>query len=63
MQKLARFKKCAPQPFTEANIPNEAKEWLKGLETILEALQTEEKDKMIYTEFLLQGGARLWWKI
>ena len=63
MQKLARFKKFAPPSFKEANTPNEAEEWLEGLEIILEALQNEEKDKMIYTEFLLQGEARLWWKM
>ena len=60
---MARFKKFAPQPFKEANTPNEAEEWLEELETVLEALKTNEKDKMIYTEFLLQGEARLWWKM
>ena len=30
---------------------------------MLEALHTEEEDKMIFTEFLLQGEARLWWKM
>ena len=63
IQKLAKFKKFAPQPFKEANTPNEAEEWLEELETVLEALKTDEKDKMVYTEFLLQGEARLWWKM
>ena len=62
IQKLARFKKFAPQPFKEANTPQEAEEWLEELETVLEALKTDEKDRMLYTEFLLHGEARLWWK-
>ena len=41
IQKLARFKKFAPQPFKEANTPNEAKEWLEEVETVLEALKTD----------------------
>ena len=36
---------------------------LDELESILDALKTEEEDKMIYTEFLLQGEARIWWQM
>ena len=36
---------------------------MEELEVVLEALHTKEEDKMIFTEFLLQGEARLWWKI
>ena len=63
IQKLSKFKKFAPKPFKEAKMPNEAEEWLEELEAVLEALHTEEEDKMIFTEFLLQGEARLWWKM
>ena len=63
IQKLAKFKKFVPKPFKEAITPNEAEEWLEELEAVLEALQTEEEDRMIFTEFLLQGEARLWWKM
>ena len=63
MQKLSKFKKFAPKPFKEAVVSNEAEEWLEELEVVLEALRTEEEDKMIFTEFLLQGEARLWWKM
>ena len=63
IQKLSQFKKFAPKPFKEAKKPNEAEEWLEELEAVLEALHTEEADKMIFTEFLLQGEARLWWKM
>ena len=63
IQKLSKFKKFAPKPFKEAKTPNEAEEWLEELEAVLEALHTEEEDKMIFTEFLLQGEARLWWKM
>ena len=59
IQKLSKFKKFAPKPFKEAKTPNEAEEWLEELEAMLEALHTEEEDKMIFTEFLLQGEARL----
>ena len=60
---MSKFKKFAPKPFKEAKTPNEAEEWLEELEAVLEALHTEEEDKMIFTEFLLQGEARLWWKM
>ena len=40
--KLAKFKKFAPKPFKEAGTLEEAEEWLKELEGILENLQTEE---------------------
>ena len=62
IQKLSRFKKFAPKPFKEAITPSKAEEWLEELETILEAIRTEEEDKMIFTEFLLHGEARQWWK-
>ena len=61
--KLAKFKKFAPTPFKEAKTPEEADEWLTELEGILETLKTEEEDKIPFTEFLLQGEAREWWKI
>ena len=60
IKKLKKFKKFAPKTFKEAATPNEAEEWLEELEAILEALRMEEEDKMLYTEFLLQGEARLW---
>ena len=63
IQKLSKFKKFAPRTFKEAATPNEAEEWLEELEAVLEALRIEEGDKMIFTEFLLQGEARIWWKM
>ena len=48
IQKLSRFKKFAPKTFKEAVTPNEAEEWLEELEAVLEALRTEEEDKMIF---------------
>ena len=63
IQKLSKFKKFAPRTFKEAVVPNDAEEWLEELEAVLEALRTEEEDKMIFTEFLLQGEARMWWKM
>ena len=36
---------------------------MEELEAVLEALHIEEEDKIIFTEFLLQGEARLWWKM
>ena len=62
IQKLSRFKKFAPKPFQGASTPTEAEEWLEEVETVLDALRTEEDDKMIFTEFLLHGEARQWWK-
>ena len=35
IQKLARFKKFAPQSFKETNTLDEADEWLEELETVL----------------------------
>ena len=63
IQKLSKFKKFAPKPFKEMKTPTEAEEWLEELETVLEALHTEDEDRMIFTESLLQGEARLWWKM
>ena len=62
IQKLSQFKKFTPKPFKGATTPTEAEEWLEELETILDALRTEDEDKMIFTEFLLHGEARQWWK-
>ena len=36
---------------------------MEELEAVLKALHTEEEDKIIFTEFLLQGETRLWWKM
>ena len=63
IQKLTRFKKFTPKTFKEAITPNEAEDWLEELEAVLYALRTEEEDKMLCTEFLLQGEARMWWKM
>ena len=60
MQKLSKFKKFFPKTFKEVVTPNEVEEWLEELEAVLEALRTKEEDKIIFTEFLLQGEARLW---
>ena len=60
MQKLAKFKKFAPEPFKEASDPNEAEEWLEELDCIIETLKIEDEERMIYTESLLQGEARIW---
>ena len=60
MEKLSRFKKFAPPPFREANTPMEVEDWLDQLEKILELLQAEESDKIIFDEFLLEGEARNW---
>ena len=60
IQKLTRFKKFAPKTFKEAITLNEAEDWLEELEAALDALRTEEEDKMLCTEFLLQGEARMW---
>ena len=63
IQKLSRFRKFAPSSFKEAKDSDEADEWLDDLEGVLETLKTEEEDKMMFTEFLLQGEARLWWNM
>ena len=61
--KLAKFKKFAPVPFKEAHNPIEAEEWLEELEGTMEVLKIEEEDKIPFTEYLLQGEARIWWKM
>ena len=63
IQKLSKFRKFAPSPFKEAKESAKVEECLDELEGVLEILKTEEEDKMIFTEFLLQGEARVWWKI
>ena len=63
IQKLSKFRKFAPSPFKEAKESAEAEESLDELEGVLETLKTEEEDKMIFTKFLLQGEARVWWKM
>ena len=55
IQKLSRFRKFAPSPFKEAKDSDEADEWLDELERVLKTLKTEEEDKIMFTEFLLQG--------
>ena len=63
MKKLAKFKKFAPETFKEANDPNEAEEWLEELDCVLETLKIEDDERMLYTESLMQGEARIWWKM
>ena len=63
MQKLSRFKKFAPPTFNDAKTPTEAEDWLYKLKKILELLQAEDSDRMMYVEFLLEGEASNWWKI
>ena len=63
IDKLAKFKKFAPAPFKEAQNPTEAEEWLEELEGTMEVLKTEEEDLIPFTEYLLQGEARIWWKM
>ena len=49
IQKLSRFRKFAPSPFKEATDSAEAEEWLDELESILDALKTEEEDSCKYS--------------
>ena len=63
IKKLSKFRKFAPSPFKETKELAEAEEWLDELEGVLEILKTEEEDKIIFTEFMLQGEARVWWKM
>ena len=63
MQKLAKFKKFAPEPFKEANDPTEAKEWLEELDYVVETLKIKDEEWMLYTKLLLQGDAQIWWKM
>ena len=63
MQKLAKFKKFAPESFKEAKDSNVAKEWLEELDGVLETLKIEDENRMLYTKSLLQRDARIWWKI
>ena len=63
MHKLAKFKRVAPVPFKEAKDSNDAEEWLEELDGILETLKIEDEERMLYTESLLQGEARIWWKM
>ena len=60
MHKLAKFKKFVPEPFKEAKDSNDAEEWLEELDGIMETLKIEDEERMLYTEFLLQGEARIW---
>ena len=63
IQKFAKFQKFAPPHFKEAKSLMEAEEWLDKLEKVIELLQPKEEDKMIFTDFLLEGEARTWWKM
>ena len=63
IKKLAKFKKFVPDSFKEASDPNEAEEWLEELDCVLETLKIEDGERMLYTESLLQGEARIWWKM
>ena len=38
-------------------------DWLEDMEAVLDTLQTEEADKMLCIEILLQGEVRVWWKM
>ena len=57
--KLDKFKKFAPTPFKEIQNPTEAEEWLEESVGTMEVLKTEEEDKIPFTEYLLQGKARI----
>ena len=61
IQKLANFKKFTPEPFKEVKDSNE--EWLEELDSVLETLEIEDGERMLYTESLLQGEAWIWWKM
>ena len=60
---MVKFKKVAPEPFKEVKDPNEAEEWLEELDGVLETLKIEDGERMLYTKSLLQGEARIWWKM
>ena len=50
IQKLAIFKKFAPEPFKEAKDPNEVEEWLEELDYFLETLKMKDEERMLYTK-------------
>ena len=63
MQKLSRFKKFSPPTFQEAKTPMEAEDWLEKLKKILDLLQADDNDRVMFAEFLLEAEASTWWKM
>ena len=61
MKKMANFYKFAPPPFEGAKTPLEAEKWFNKLEKVLETVKCEDKDRIPFAEFLLEGDAESWW--
>ncbi|KAG5552267.1 hypothetical protein RHGRI_010372 [Rhododendron griersonianum] len=59
---LERFKKLFTVEFEGAIDPSDAKEWLKSVERVLNAVGVTNAQKVTLTTFSLKGNARDWWE-
>ena len=50
-----------PAKFVGSSDPLEAEEWLSSIETILEFMELNDREKVMCTSYMLRKDARYWW--
>lgn len=59
---LERFKKLFPTEFEGTINPEDAENWLKAVERVLEAIGVSNEQKVTLATFTLKGKALEWWE-
>ncbi|KAL5570735.1 hypothetical protein UlMin_020332 [Ulmus minor] len=57
-----RFCQIKPAEFVGSSDPLEAEEWLSSIETILEFMELNDREKVMYASYMLRKDARYWWE-
>ena len=50
-----------PAQFVGSTDPLEAKEWISSIETILDFIQLNDRERVLCASYMLRKDARHWW--
>lgn len=59
---VEQFLKLKPLKFSGMRSPEEAEQWIDGMERIFQLLDCNDAKKITLAEYQLEGNAEFWWR-
>lgn len=59
---IEQFLKLKPSNFSGIGDPDEAEQWIDGMEKIFRLLNCNGNDRITLAEYQLEGNAKHWWR-
>ncbi|KAL3726558.1 hypothetical protein ACJRO7_031457 [Eucalyptus globulus] len=59
---VEQFLKLKPLKFNGMGSPEEAEQWIDGMERIFQLLDYTNAEKIVLAEYQLEGNAKFWWR-